>query len=164
MSTKEHHSCGSAAADPAYVAEQTSVLLDALMTTAPLESLVDKAREQVLTDAMGALVVFDGIVRDHDGGARVLDLDYSAHPSADEEIKKVATSVLAAHPKVRLWCAHRTGLLRIGESAFVVMAAAAHRREAFEAASELADRVKAEVPIWKEQTRADGSAQWVGLE
>ena len=176
MSTREHEhehgefqGCGPAhhhdpANDPAYVHEQTGVLIDAFMTTEPLESLVDAARNATMTEAMGALVTFDGVVRDHDGGARVQDLDYTAHPSADQEIKRVATDVLASHPHARLWCAHRTGHLKIGESAFVVLAASSHRKQAFDAASELADRVKSEVPIWKEQTRVDGSAQWVGLE
>ena len=57
-----------------------------------------------------------------------------------------------------------TGPLDIGDLAFMVIAAAAHRREAFAAAAELADAVKAEVPIWKEQELSQGGTQWVGLE
>ncbi len=68
------------------------------------------------------------------------------------------------NPKARLWCAHRTGDLHVGDAAFVVIAAAAHRHDAFAAAAECADRVKAEVPIWKEQRHADGFSNWVGLE
>ncbi|AWB82895.1 molybdopterin converting factor [Corynebacterium yudongzhengii] len=134
------------------------------MTESPLESLYSEARAQTVTEAMGALVVFEGIVRDHDGGQRVANLTYTAHPTADEEIARVAREVSAAHPRTRLWTAHRTGALTIGEDAFVVMAAAAHRGDAFAAASTLADRVKAEVPIWKEQELIDGTNTWVGLE
>ena len=118
----------------------------------------------IATAETGAVVVFDGIVRNHDSGRGVKLLTYTAHPSAQEEIERVAADVAAAFPAVRLWCAHRTGALEIGESAFIVAAASAHRKDAFEAASTCADRVKAEVPIWKEQSHGDGSTNWVGLE
>lgn len=150
--------------DPAYVAEHTGKVLAAFMTTDPLEPQLTEARTATVTEAMGALVVFEGIVRDHDGGQRVRSLTYTSHPSADQEITHVAAEVSHAHPRTRLWTAHRTGALTIGEDAFVVMAAAAHRGDAFAAASELADRVKAEVPIWKEQELTDGTNTWVGLE
>ena len=89
---------------------------------------------------------------------------YSAHPSAAEELSRVVAGIAAEFPGVRLWAAHRTGKLGIGELAFAVVVASAHRKEAFAACAELADRVKATVPIWKEQFLADGSAQWVGLD
>lgn len=148
--------------DPAYVADHVGVVLDAFMTDTPID--LEAARNATITEAMGALVVFEGIVRDHDGGQRVTSLTYTSHPSADGEIKRVAKHISEAHPLTRLWTAHRTGALAIGDTAFVVMAAAAHRQAAFTAASELADAVKAEVPIWKEQTLTDGSVTWVGLE
>lgn len=150
--------------DPAYVAAQTGRLIAAQMTERPIEELLPQARRDTLTEAMGALVTFEGVVRDHDGGQRVANLSYTAHPTAGERIGAVAAEVVAAHPRARLWTAHRTGDLQIGELAFVVVAAAAHRGDAFRAASELADRVKAEVPIWKEQLLSDGKTQWVGLE
>lgn len=150
--------------DPAYVHEQTGKVIGAVMMTEPLERVIAQARAEVITDAMGAVVTFDGVVRDHDGGQGVAKLIYSAHPSAQLEIKAVTERISAAHPHVRLWCAHRTGALSIGDLAFVVIAASAHRREAFQAASELADAVKAEVPIWKEQELSTGGTQWVGLE
>lgn len=150
--------------DPAYVAEQTGQVLAAFMTADPLEPVLAEAREDTMTRAMGALVAFEGVVRDHDGGERVASLTYSAHPTADDVIREVAHSVIAQHPNVRLWAAHRTGPIDIGENAFVVLAASAHRGDAFAACSELADRVKAEVPIWKEQELLDGPTNWVGLE
>ncbi|AGF71286.1 molybdenum cofactor biosynthesis protein MoaE [Corynebacterium halotolerans] len=150
--------------DPAYVAEHTGVIVDAFMTDRPIEPLLPGARRLTVTEAMGALVAFEGVVRDHDGGRRVSTLSYTAHPSADQRIREVTESVMAAHPRTRLWTAHRTGDLAIGDIAFAVVAAAAHRGDAFAAASELADRVKAEVPIWKEQLLTDGRTQWVGLE
>jgi molybdopterin synthase catalytic subunit len=150
--------------DPAYVSAQTGVVVSATMTQEPLETLLAEARTATTTEAMGAVVTFEGVVRDHDGGREVTTLSYTAHPSAGEAIAAVAATVSAQHPDARLWTAHRTGDLTIGELAFVVIAAAAHRKAAFDAAAELADRVKAEVPIWKEQELREGGVQWVGLE
>ncbi|STC69381.1 molybdopterin synthase catalytic subunit [Corynebacterium pilosum] len=150
--------------DPAYVAEQTGKVIDAFMTEQRLEDLMPTAREKTMTQAMGALVAFEGVVRDHDGGQRVATLSYSCHPTADDEIARVAGEIVEKHPNVRVWTAHRTGDIPIGEGAFLVLAAAAHRADAFAACSELADRVKAEVPIWKEQELLEGGTQWVGLD
>ncbi|PFG28937.1 molybdopterin converting factor, large subunit [Corynebacterium renale] len=150
--------------DPAYVAEQTGKVISARMTTQPLEELQGEARSATVTEAMGALVTFEGIVRDHDGGQRVKNLTYTAHPSAQQEIEAVVARISAEHPNTRMWVAHRTGPLTIGEIAFLVLVASAHRGDAFAACSAVADAVKAEVPIWKEQELLDGSAQWVGLE
>src|SRR5699024_12360034 len=101
---------------------------------------------------------------DYDGGKSVNTLRYAAHPNPQHGIDAVTARISTQHPHVRLWCAHRTGALEIGDLAFIVTAASAHRREAFDAASELADAVKAQVPIWKEQELAEGGTQWVGLE
>ncbi|AKK10131.1 molybdenum cofactor biosynthesis protein MoaE [Corynebacterium uterequi] len=150
--------------DPSYVAEQTGIVVATTLTDAPLEPLLADARAATLSEAMGALVAFEGVVRDHDGGRRVESLTYSAHPSAAVEIARVADEVCRRHPRTRLWTAHRVGALAIGDVAFVVLAASAHRGDAFAAASALADQVKAEVPIWKEQKLLDGPSTWVGLE
>lgn len=149
--------------DPAYVDEQTGTLIDAFMTEDSLADLLPAAKAATCTDAMGALVVFEGVVRDHDGGSRVKSLTYTAHPSAGEVIRKVGDGVVAKHPKARLWTAHRTGALAIGDVAFLVVAAAAHRGDAFAACAAFADAVKAQVPIWKEQELVNGDTEWVGL-
>ena len=149
--------------DPAHVAEQTGTLLHAEVSERPLEPLLAEAKTQVGTQAMGAVVTFEGVVRDHDGGQLVDALTYTAHPDASAVMRTVAASVVEQHREVRAWTMHRVGPLRIGELAFVVVVAAAHRGPAFAAASEIADRVKAEVPIWKEQDMSDGSTVWVGL-
>jgi molybdopterin synthase catalytic subunit len=65
---------------------------------------------------------------------------------------------------VRIWAAHRVGHLRVGDSALEAAVAAAHRKLAFAACDALVDRIKTEVPIWKEQRFADGSTEWVGLD
>ena len=67
------------------------------------------------------------------------------------------------HARVRLAAVHRIGALTVGDLAVVVAASAPHRGEAFAAARDLIDTLKAEVPIWKHQGFADGSTEWVGL-
>jgi molybdopterin synthase catalytic subunit len=128
---------------------------------------VDAALAAVAHPGAGGIVVFVGAVRDHDGVAgaelAVEALDYSAHPGALDELRRVATQVATDHRGVRLAAHHRTGPLKVGDLAVVVAAAAAHRDEAFAAARRLIDDLKAEVPIWKHQTFADGSEEWVGL-
>jgi molybdopterin synthase catalytic subunit len=128
---------------------------------------VDAVLAAVAHPGAGGVVVFVGAVRDHDGpeGSEqsVLSLDYSAHPGALSELERVMAVVREAHPGVRLAAHHRTGHLQIGDLAVVVAAAAAHRDEAFIAARRLIDDLKAEVPIWKHQSFADGSEEWVGL-
>lgn len=158
-----HQCCSHSAPDPDYVKAQVGKVIDAFITEDPLEPLAAQAYDDVRTDAMGAVVVFDGLVRDHDGGKRVSNLTYSAHPTSHAVLKKVVARVSVKHPDARIWAAHRVGRLAVGEAAFIVIAAAAHRRSTFDAASAVADEVKASVPIWKEQKMADGSIQWVGL-
>lgn len=141
-----------------------SMVVHASITEDPLEPLLAGAKEATMTRAMGALVVFDGIVRDHDHGEPVAALAYSAHPQASDYLEETLNSVAREIPGVRLWAAHRIGPIPIGESALTILAAAAHRGTAFTACSLAADRIKAEVPIWKEQELTDGSVQWVGID
>lgn len=141
-----------------------SVVVFTDITEAPLEPLAAAAKTEVMTEAMGALVVFDGVVRNHDHGSAVRGLSYSAHPQAKEYIARVAQSVADELEGVRLWAVHRVGSIAIGESALTVLAAAAHRGLAFDACEAVADRVKAQVPIWKEQELIDGSTEWVGID
>lgn len=124
---------------------------------------VDEVIAAVRDRTRGALVVFIGLVRDHDHGIDVDDLDYSAHPSALERLRDVCHEVMQRHPQASVAAVHRVGQLAIGDLAVVVAAASAHRGEAFAAARDLIDTLKSEVPIWKHQRFADGSTEWVGL-
>jgi molybdopterin synthase catalytic subunit len=102
-------------------------------------------------------------VRDHDGrAAEVTGLSYSAHPTAEAELRRVAEKVVADFPVRALAATHRVGELRVGEIAVVVAVSSPHRDEAFAAARRLIDDLKSEVPIWKHQTFVDGESEWVG--
>jgi molybdopterin synthase catalytic subunit len=110
----------------------------------------------------GGVVSFTGLVRDHDEGRAVTELEYVAHPDAEAALRLVAEAVAADLPVRALAAVHRVGVLKVGDVAVVVAAAAAHRGEAFEAARRLIDDLKETVPIWKRQVFADGAQEWVG--
>lgn len=109
----------------------------------------------------GAVVVFTGTVRNHDGGQEVSTLEYSAHPLAQDFLLRVCAEV-ATTTGLRVAAAHRVGALVVGDVAVVVAVAAPHRGEAFATCADLIDRIKHQVPIWKRQQFADGVSQWVG--
>ena len=122
---------------------------------------VESVQAAAADPAAGAVVVFVGAVRDHDHGQGVTGLSYSAHPSAVAELQRVAEKIAASHSIVSLAVAHRIGDLRIGDLAVVAAVGAAHRHEAFTACLALIDDLKATVPIWKHQSFADGTSEWV---
>ncbi|MER7132338.1 molybdenum cofactor biosynthesis protein MoaE [Streptosporangium saharense] len=123
---------------------------------------VDEVFSAIGDHAAGGTAIFVGTVRDHDQGKAVTRLSYSAHPSAQEELRRVAEKIVADFPITALAAVHRVGDLGLGDIAVVVAVAAPHRSEAFEASRRLIDDLKAEVPIWKNQLFTDGSAEWVG--
>jgi molybdopterin synthase catalytic subunit len=111
--------------------------------------------------AAGGVNLFVGVVRDHDGGAQVDHLDYTAHPTAIDRLREVAEGVAAEFEVIALAAVHRTGHLRIGDTAVLVAASAAHRGQAYDASRAFIDRLKAGVPVWKHQVFADGHEEWV---
>lgn len=140
-------------------------VVSAVLSAEPIS--VDQAITAVESDTAGAVVSFSGVVRNHDGGKAVDRLSYSAHPTAHQVMSDVVAQLVAEHSgeanqPVRIWAAHRIGTLEIGDPALVCAVAAAHRGQAFAVCSELVDRVKEQVPIWKEQFFSDGTVEWVG--
>ncbi|WP_137148511.1 molybdenum cofactor biosynthesis protein MoaE [Mycolicibacterium sp. CR10] len=125
---------------------------------------IDSAEHEALVGhhAAGAVVVFAGVVRDHDGGRTVTRLDYSSHPTAEQTLAEVVAGVAADCPGVRaIAVSHRVGTLHIGDAALVAAVAADHRQAAFETCARLVDDVKARLPVWKHQFFADGTDEWV---
>jgi molybdopterin synthase catalytic subunit len=123
---------------------------------------VDEVRAAVSDPAAGGIALFAGVVRDHDGGQHVVRLSYSAHPSAEAELRRVAEKVAAEFGVIALAAVHRVGDLDVGDLAVVVAVSCPHRGEAFEACRVLIDTLKHEVPIWKQQWFGNGSSEWVG--
>jgi molybdopterin synthase catalytic subunit len=120
------------------------------------------AHEAAVADRRaGAVVSFQGVVRDHDHGRRVTLLEYEGHPSAAEVLRTVAGEI-ATDPEVFLVAiSHRVGRLKIGDVALVAAVSTAHRAAAFAACARLVDEAKARLPIWKRQVFSDGSDEWV---
>lgn len=112
----------------------------------------------------GAVVVFDGIVRNNTRGRHTLHLDYEAY----EEMALKQMNELAAQARERfkvrhVSIVHRLGRLMVGETSVLIVVASAHRAQAYEASRWLIDTLKRTVPIWKKETFVDG-AVWADGE
>ncbi len=115
----------------------------------------------VAMPAAGAVVSFQGVVRDHDDGRDVTMLEYESHPSAEQVLREVAAEI-AADPEIyAVAVSHRVGPLRVGDIALVAAVSSAHRATAFTACARLVDEVKARIPVWKRQVFTDGTDEWV---
>jgi molybdopterin synthase catalytic subunit len=112
----------------------------------------------------GAVVVFDGIVRNNSRGRRTLHLDYEAYEEmAARQMDALAVEALARFGVRRVTMIHRLGRLEVGETSVLIVVASAHRAQAFDACRRLIDTLKQTVPIWKKETFADG-AVWAAGE
>ncbi|MGX6604691.1 molybdenum cofactor biosynthesis protein MoaE [Micromonosporaceae bacterium Da 78-11] len=109
----------------------------------------------------GAVVSFQGVVRDHDHGRGVTLLEYEGHPSATAVLRAVAEDIAADPDVYAVAVSHRIGVLRIGDVALVAAVSTAHRAAAFTACARLVDEAKARLPIWKRQVFDDGAEEWV---
>jgi molybdopterin synthase catalytic subunit len=136
-----------------------------LVTDAALDR--DALRDLVRTDESGAVVLFEGIVRNHHQGHEVLRLEYEAFASmAEKQLAAVASEVLAEFADREVYdlaAHHRTGLLEVGDVSLLVAVSAAHRRDAFEAALRAVDRIKETVPVWKKEYGPAGTVWQEGV-
>ena len=124
---------------------------------------VDEVRNAIADPAAGDEVLFIGNVRNTDADKGVSGLAYSAHPSAEAELRRVTEEMVTKFPDViGVAAVHRVGDLAVGDLAVVVGVSCAHRAEAFHACHALIDELKATVPVWKHQRFADGTDEWVG--
>jgi molybdopterin synthase catalytic subunit len=116
---------------------------------------------EVSAPERGGIVTFVGLVRDHHVGRRVCSLAYSAYePMAEAVCAEILAEAESRWP-VRIALRHRIGALAIGEAAVAIAVAGGHRDEAFAACRYLIEELKRRVPIWKRETYADGSDEWV---
>jgi molybdopterin synthase catalytic subunit len=122
---------------------------------------VDAHQAAVSGAASGAVVLFSGVVRDHDHGRAVVALEYVGHPTAADVLQACREEILADPLVHAVAVSHRVGDLRIGDAALVAAVAAAHRAEAFAACERLVEIVKQRLPIWKRQVFPDGTDEWV---
>jgi molybdopterin synthase catalytic subunit len=128
-----------------------------------LDTPLDLAsHEKAVSDARaGAVVSFQGVVRDHDHGRGVTLLEYEGHPNAAQVLREVAAEIAADPDVYAVAVSHRVGTLAIGDVALVAAVSTAHRAAAFAACARLVDEAKARLPIWKRQVFTDGTDEWV---
>src|ERR1700749_4790500 len=108
--------------------------------------------------ADGAVVIFDGIVRDNTRGRKTLFLDYEAYEEmALTQMRGLAEKALVDFSVRDVTLVHRLGKLEIGETSVLIVVASAHRAAAFDACRWLIDTLKRTVPIWKKEYFEDGA-------
>jgi molybdopterin synthase catalytic subunit len=129
------------------------------LTHGPID--VGRVVSRVSGPGMGGIVTFVGAVRNRARGRDIRHLEYESDPEmAEREMDRIAAQAAERWPATKVAIAHRAGHLEIGDIAVVVVAAAPHRAEAFEACRFAIDTLKQTVPIWKKEVATDGE-YWV---
>jgi len=124
------------------------------LTRAPIDLLA----LQSVGPQDGALCLFVGVVRNENGGRRVLHLEYEAYEEmALPLMEELAAEAARRWPVSEVRLVHRLGRMEIGEASVAVAVAAPHRKEAFAACRHVIDTLKATVPIWKKEFYEDGA-------
>jgi molybdopterin synthase catalytic subunit len=126
------------------------------LTRTPIDSTALIAQGRRGDD--GAIVVFDGVVRNQTRGRQVLYLDYETYePMALRQLRSLAHSAKEMFAVRHVTIVHRLERMYVGESSILIVVSSAHRAQAFDACRWLIDTIKKQVPIWKNETFADGA-------
>ena len=128
-----------------------------------VESRIDRQEivKSVSSPESGAIVTFDGTVRNHARGKPVTHLHYEAFPEmATKELEKIRAEAMRRWPLNGMAIVHRIGRMEIDESSVFIAVSAAHRQDAFEACRFAIDTLKTTVPIWKKEHYQDGEV-WI---
>ena len=124
------------------------------------EAVIDVGvvREAVSREEAGAVLVFEGVTRNHHDGRAVVRLEYEAYASmAKTQMSVICDTIASRWPGSRVAMIHRIGVVDVGEASVVIAVSAPHRDEAYAASRFAIDTLKASVPIWKKEVYADGS-------
>ena len=125
----------------------------------------DAAKKAVADKSCGALVVFEGWIRDHNEGQKVERLEYEVYrPVAEKEGARIIDEAIERFGVSHAVCIHREGLLELGEIAVIVCVSSPHRGEAFDACRYIIDETKTRLPIWKKEHYVSGISEWVNCE
>ncbi len=124
-----------------------------------LSNLVEQLKKS--SDEIGAIVIFVGVVRGTRRDEKVLKLEYEAHETlAPKVVEDMLCDIKATYGIIDAVVEHRTGTVSVGEDVMYVLVASKHREEGLRAITEMVERVKREVPIWKKEITEKG-AYWV---
>jgi molybdopterin synthase catalytic subunit len=130
------------------------------MTADPIG--VDEAVAAVADPGAGGTCVFLGTVRDHSDAGGVTGLTYEAWEElAVRRLEELGDDLFARWPLRRVAIVHRYGDLAVGEVSVAIAVSAEHRAEAFEACRDAIERLKQDVPIWKQEHLVTGESGWV---
>ena len=122
---------------------------------------VDRVAASVAGPSCGAVVLFLGTVRDHHAGRSVDKLTYSSYRSmALDGLRRIVDDLEAGAPGLRAAIVHRLGEVPVGEASVAIAVASPHRAAAYEASRTALERLKAEIPIWKQEHYTDGPPVW----
>ena len=117
---------------------------------------------QAQSPEAGAVVLFLGTSRRLTHGRETVELQYEAYQDmASKELQRLEEEARLRWPLTECLLVHRLGTVPLGEASVAIVAASAHRREAFAAGEWLIDTLKERVPIWKQEHWADGAIEWV---
>jgi len=129
------------------------------ITREPID--ISRLRDSLLEGESGAVVIFDGVARNHTKGRPTRFLEYEGYEAmALKTMAQIIAEVREQWPINRVGIIHRLGRIQISESSVVILVTSAHRRVAFEACQYAIDRLKKIVPIWKKEYFEDGEV-WV---
>ncbi|MCK9590720.1 MAG: molybdenum cofactor biosynthesis protein MoaE [Methanoregula sp.] len=116
-------------------------------------ALIAAAKKQ----GTGAVVVFDGVVRDDE----ITEMELEAYEEvAVKELEKIAQDATGQFRLLHVDIIHRIGRLAVGENILVIIVAAGHRHEAYAGSRCIIEEIKKGVPIWKKELSKDGG-RWV---
>jgi molybdopterin synthase catalytic subunit len=131
------------------------------VTSEPLDLQALTAEIAGATTGDGAITTFVGLVREQNQGRRVSFLEYEAYePLAVRALHRILDEARDSWPSARLGVHHRIGRLELGEASIIIVAASAHRADAFAACRYTIERVKQIVPIWKHE-HFEGGDVWL---
>ena len=124
-----------------------------------IETLIDGLKR--ITDEVGAIAIFVGVVRGKRNDEKVLRLEYEAYEElASKVAEKIIEDAKTKYGIIDACIQHRIGTVKVGGDVMYVLVASKHRAEAFQALSEIVERIKRELPIWKKEVTEKGS-YWV---
>lgn len=123
---------------------------------------VEKLYNELYNITCGAVVTFEGRVRNHNDLKQVVKLEYECYyPMAMKVLEEIKNQALKKWNIKKLIAVHRIGEIPIGEIAVWIGVASVHRKESFEACQFVINEIKHKVPIWKRETYFDGLTKWV---
>ena len=135
-------------------------MIFAAITHEPIDTALIMSRVGAKED--GAVILFVGVVRDHNDGRAVSGVGYEAYAEmAEKVLLTIATEASVAHGTDRLAIVHRVGELGIGDASVAIAVSSPHRAEAFDASRYVIEEIKKRLPVWKQERYTDGKTEWL---